>query len=83
MRRRCVRGPTGRTISVMVVPSLLLLLLFVASRPSKRVEMSRLRGRESDGVSTRRRSWQYREGEATHLAFLRASLRTVPALETE
>ena len=81
MRRRCVRGPTGRTISVMVVPSLLLLLLllFVASRPSKRVEMSRLRGRESDGVSTRRRSWQYRQDQATHLAFLRASLRTVPA----
>ena len=69
---------------MMVVPSLLLLLLlllllFVASRPSKRVEMSRLRGRESDGVSTRRRSWQYRQDQATHLAFLRASLRTVPA----
>jgi hypothetical protein len=47
-RRRCVRVPTVRTISVMVVPSLLLLLLLVPrSRRSKRVEMSRLRGREA------------------------------------
>lgn len=71
MRRRCIRVPTGRTISVLV---LVWWLLCVPSRPSKRVEMSRL-GARSDGVSTRRTSSLHREGQATHLAFLRACFR--------